>query len=186
MVCLGNKALAGSVANLSDESAVVMVGEHRLPVESTIPTDSVNFFAIKVKSPDLFASQDSIISALKTDETPNRYKTLVPGTYKVNLLKGEYLIIGRHQYYQFQSNPGRHNFLEFMVKLENGQVLESTVMTGYEPAEQSEFAVQSNPRFIPNDGVMGQRLELENFKYEVEGNEVTVSFPAYIDGRKFQ
>lgn len=171
---------------MTSETPIALVGDHKLPVESTIPVDSVNFFAIKVKNQDLFASQASIINALSAGEGPNRYKTLVPGSYRVTLQEGEYLIIGRYHYYQFQNNPGRHNFLEFMVKLENGQAFESTVMTGYEPAEQSEFAAQPNPRFIPNDGVMGQRLDLAHFKYEVEGNEVTVNFPAYIDGRKFQ
>lgn len=184
--CHSNKKSISTVASLIEDTSVSMVGEHKVPTESTIPADSVNFFAIKVKSSDLFATQDSIIKSLKVGETPNRYKTLVPGTYKVTLQKGEYLVVGWYQYYQFQDNPGNNNFLEFMVKLEDGVAMESTVSTIFPNAEQSEFALQPNPRMIPNDGVMGERLDLENFKYSVEGNEVTLQFPAYTDGRKFQ
>ncbi len=184
--CHSSRKLNSTPASLIEDTSVSMVGEHKVPTESTIPADSVNFFAIKVKSPDLFATQDAVIKSLKVGETPNRYKTLVPGTYKVTLQKGEYLVVGWYQYYQFQDNPGNNNFLEFMVKVENGVAMESTVSTIFPNAEQSEFVAQPNPRMIPNDGVMGERLDLENFKYSVDGNELTLQVPAYIDGRKFQ
>jgi hypothetical protein len=183
--CHSSKKAVSDVSSLLDDTSIAMVGEHKLPMEETIPRDSVNFFAIKTKNPDLFATQSAIVEALKASETPNRYRTLVPGTYKAKLEKGEYLVLGWHQHYKFQENPGVNSFMEFMIKLEDGEAMESAVYSGFGPATQSDFAYQPNPRNMPQDGVMPDRIDLSNFKYSVSGNEVTLLFPAYVDGRTF-
>ncbi|HYX39482.1 MAG TPA: hypothetical protein VE954_40805 [Oligoflexus sp.] len=185
--CHGSKKAKSKANEMVQENPISLIGDHKVPTEATIPVDSVNFFAFATTNADLWMTQSEIIKALKVEfASGHRYKTLVPGTYKTTLKKGEYLVVGWYQYYQFQRNPGKDTFLEFMIKLDDGVAMESTVSTVFVPAEQSEFMAQPNPRLMPHDGVMGQRIDMEKFKYTVEGNEVTLEFPNYIDGRKFQ
>ncbi len=164
-------------------SDVTLVGEHKKAIAAR--TDAVNFFILTTKNPDLFATQESIMKALKVTKGEYIFKTVLPGKYKVALKAGEYLITGWYTRYQSEGNNEQNTFMEYLVKIEGGKVFESTLSTVFTPAEQSEFVEVSSHRYIFNDGVVGQKIDLENFNYSVKNNEVTVEFPAYIDGRTF-
>ncbi len=176
-----NAPQSSEVAGFSDS-----VASHKSPKNDgkNYPTQ---FFLVKTTDRNLLDSYSSVIKTLTPKNPNDNMKTLVPGTYKIQLKKGEYIFTGSYWHYeQFGSGlPPYDNFIGGLYTIENGKLVASTGGTLSLQSSQSDFvAIPSPAQFMPN-GVSEGSIDVSKFKISVSGDKLIVDFPQYTDGRSF-